>query len=151
MKTSNKSKESTRTSKAQGNPKTDKPAKMKVSKKPTTSSKKTKVIEKNMYESRMVKLIDEIEEKILDLKSQGRELTDTTRDKLSQHVETLTEKKSDLEHTLGEVKGTSVEKWHDFQKKADEKLEVFEKEAHEIFEGLGKGWKHLLSKFKKGQ
>ena len=105
--------------------------------------------EKNKYEEGIVTMIDSIEGKIKNLSIEGHHMTDQAKEKFYQQMETLAEKKAELEETLNEIKESSSEKWRHFQAAAGEQMNSIELEANDLLEGVKKGFGYLFSKFRK--
>lgn len=107
------------------------------------------IAEKNKYEARIVDMIDELEVKIVQIKSDSQHLKDQAREKFGYQIESLTRIKESLKHSLNEIRESSAERWNHFEQTAEQKIAAFDGETKNVVEGIRGGFNYLLSKFRK--
>lgn len=107
------------------------------------------IADKNNYEEKIVRMIVEVEAKILKLNGESQYLKDQVKEKFGYQIESLTRIKEGLEHSLYEIEQCTADKWQCLKQTAEETIAVFEGETKNAFNGIKVGFDYLLSKFTK--
>ncbi len=129
--------------------KTKKSSSRTKAKKTSTSSEKVSVEEKNKYEERIVEVIDGIDDKIAQLRSESVKLKEAAKAKMDEQIIFLNKKKNELQETLTDLREHSGERWQEFKEGIEKGVVEMEAEAKELFAGVKSGFNYLFSKFKK--
>jgi len=108
----------------------------------------TMIAEKNKYEEKIVRMIVELEAKIVKLNGETQHMKDQAKEKFGYQIESLTRIKEGLEHSLYEIEESTADKWHYLKQTAEEKIAAFEGETKNMFDGIKVGFSYLLSKFR---
>lgn len=125
---------------------------MKDTKKTSENIEHQSMIEaQNKYETKIISMVDEMDEKIKDLKLESGKLKESAKEKIDEQIVFLAKKKDELQESLVDLKKNSADQWVDIKQTIEGNIKNMEREVKEVYDGFQGGLNYMISKLKKGQ